>query len=50
MNKNKLQLEQIDRKLKAFDAATKVTPPPTGWLKAIRLSLGKNEMPKTLWD
>lgn len=40
MNKNKLQLEQLDRKLKVFDAATIVTPPPTGWLKAIRLSLG----------
>lgn len=40
MNKKKLQLEQLDRKLKGFEDATKVTPPPTGWLKAIRVSLG----------
>lgn len=40
MNKKKLQLEQLARKLKEFEAATKVTPPPTGWLKAIRVSLG----------
>jgi predicted DNA-binding mobile mystery protein A len=40
MNKKKLQLEQLDRKLKGFHTASKVTPPPTGWLKAIRVSLG----------
>lgn len=40
MNKKKLQLEQLARKLKGFEDATKVTPPPTGWLKAIRVSLG----------
>lgn len=40
MNKKKLQLEQLDRKIKGFNTAVKVTPPPTGWLKAIRLSLG----------
>ena len=40
MNKRKLQLEQLDRKIKGFNKAVKVTPPPTGWLKAIRLSLG----------
>lgn len=40
MNKKRLQVEQLDRKLKHFAAATKVTPPPTGWVKAIRLSLG----------
>lgn len=40
MNKKKLQLEQLARKLKELEAATKVTPPPTGWLKAIRVSLG----------
>lgn len=40
MNKKKLQLEQLTRKLKGFEDATKVTPPPTGWLKAIRVSLG----------
>ena len=40
MNKKRLQLEQLDRKLKGFNAAAQVTPPPTGWLKAVRVSLG----------
>lgn len=40
MNKKKLQLEQLDRKIKGFSEATKVTPPGTGWVKAVRLSLG----------
>ncbi|AXP82985.1 Helix-turn-helix domain protein [Mariniflexile rhizosphaerae] len=40
MNKKKLQLEQLDRKLKGFTVAAQVTPPPTGWLKAVRVSLG----------
>ena len=40
MNKKKLQVDQLDRKLTGFEAAIKVTPPPTGWVKAIRLSLG----------
>ncbi len=40
MNKKKLQLEQLDRKIKGFSEATKVSPPATGWVKAVRLSLG----------
>lgn len=40
MNKKRLQLEQLDRKLKGFNIAAQVTPPPTGWLKAVRVSLG----------
>lgn len=40
MNKKRLQLEQLDRKLKGFNTAAQVTPPPTGWLKAVRVSLG----------
>jgi predicted DNA-binding mobile mystery protein A len=40
MDKRKLQIEQLDRKLKAFTSAQKVTMPPTGWLKAVRVSLG----------
>lgn len=40
MNKKKLQLEQLDRKLRGFNTAAQVTPPPTGWLKAVRVSLG----------
>lgn len=40
MNKKKLQLEQLDRKLRGFNTAAQVTPPPTGWLKVVRVSLG----------
>ncbi len=40
MNKRKLQLEQLDRKLRGFTTAASTTPPPTGWLKAVRTSLG----------
>ncbi|MDX1364861.1 mobile mystery protein A [Arenibacter latericius] len=40
MNKRKLQLDQLDRKFKGFATAAQVTPPPTGWLKAVRTSLG----------
>ena len=40
MNKRKLQLDQLDRKFKGFGTAAQVTPPPTGWLKAVRTSLG----------
>lgn len=40
MNKNNLLLEQLDRKLKSFSSAALVTPPPTGWIKAVRVSFG----------
>jgi len=40
MNKKKLQIEQLERKLRDFKTALQVVPPPTGWLKAIRVSLG----------
>lgn len=40
MNKNKLQLEQLDRKLNSFTKAATIVPPPTGWIKAVRVSLG----------
>ncbi len=40
MNHKKLQLEQLDRKLNGFSNAIQVTPPPSGWLKAVRTSLG----------
>jgi len=40
MNKKRLQLEQLERKLRGFATAAQVTPPPTGWLKAVRMSLG----------
>jgi predicted DNA-binding mobile mystery protein A len=40
MNKRKLQLEQLDRKLSGFYKASEVVPPPTGWLKSVRTTLG----------
>lgn len=40
MNKKKLQIEQLERKLSGFATARKVVAPPTGWLKAVRVSLG----------
>ena len=40
MNKKKLQIEQLERNLKGFTSAQKVPTPPTGWLKAVRVSLG----------
>lgn len=40
MNKRKLQFEQLERKLSGFYEVAKITSPPTGWVKAVRLSLG----------
>ena len=40
MNKKKLQLDQLDRKMKVYNSVQKVAMPPTGWLKAVRVSLG----------
>lgn len=40
MNKKKLQIEQLENKLSGFRTAQKVVKPPTGWLKAVRVSLG----------
>jgi len=40
MNKNKLQIEHLETKIRAFAPLTKVAIPPTGWIKAIRLALG----------
>ncbi|MDA0904652.1 MAG: mobile mystery protein A [Bacteroidetes bacterium] len=40
MNKKKLQLEQLEKKLRGFNSAQKVIVPPTGWLKAVRVALG----------
>lgn len=40
MNKKSLQIEQLESKLSGFNAAQKVVAPPTGWLKAVRVSLG----------
>jgi predicted DNA-binding mobile mystery protein A len=40
MNKKNLQIEQLEKKLSGFSTAQKVVAPPTGWLKAVRVSLG----------
>lgn len=40
MNKKKLQIQQLEHKLKGFNTAQKVVAPPTGWLKAVRVTLG----------
>lgn len=33
-------MQQIDAKMQAFLQLSKIVPPPTGWVKAIRTSLG----------
>ena len=35
-----LQFQQLSNKMLAFASLQKVTAPPTGWLKAVRLALG----------
>jgi predicted DNA-binding mobile mystery protein A len=40
MNKKKLQIDQLESKLEGFTSAKKVPKPPTGWIKAVRVSLG----------
>ncbi len=40
MKKNKLQIEQLESKIKVYTPITKIAVPPTGWLKAVRLALG----------
>ncbi|TXE07910.1 mobile mystery protein A [Gelidibacter salicanalis] len=40
MNKKRLQIEQLDRKLKGFREAVQVTQPTIGWLKTVRVSIG----------
>jgi predicted DNA-binding mobile mystery protein A len=40
MSKKRLQIEQLEYKLSGFKAAQEVIVPPTGWLKAVRVSLG----------
>jgi len=40
MNKNKLQIEQLESKIMVYAPIIKIAVPPTGWLKAVRLALG----------
>jgi len=40
LTKKRLQIEQLETKLSGFKTAQKVVAPPSGWLKAVRVSLG----------
>lgn len=40
MDKKKLQIEQLERRLSSFSALKDVSVPPMGWLKYVRISLG----------
>ena len=40
MDTKKLQIEQLERRIKFFAEAKKLPNPPTGWIKAVRLALG----------
>ena len=40
MNKNRLQIEQLDAKIKVYAPIINVAVPPTGWIKAVRMALG----------
>lgn len=39
-NKQRLLLDQMDRKMQSFASTSNVSSPPTGWIKAIRTALG----------
>lgn len=40
MKNKSLQLQQLDNKMSGFAKLKQVATPPTGWVKAIRISLG----------
>lgn len=40
MGKKSLQIQQLNTKMQAITSLQKLAPPPTGWLKAVRTSLG----------
>jgi len=40
MDKQKLQIDQLESKIKVYAPLVKIITPPTGWTRAIRLSLG----------
>lgn len=40
MDKNKLQIEQLESRIKLFSPTLQKINPPTGWVKTIRLALG----------
>ena len=40
MNTRKLQLEQLEQKIRAFKGVENSVPPSVGWIKTVRVSLG----------
>jgi len=40
MDSKKLQIEQLEKRIKLFSEAKKHPRPPTGWIKTTRLALG----------
>ncbi|MEX0610435.1 MAG: mobile mystery protein A [Balneolaceae bacterium] len=40
MNKKKIQIDQLESRVKRFSHARELPNPPTGWIRAIRLALG----------
>lgn len=40
MDKKKLQIEQLESRIKLLQPMLQVPNPPTGWIKAVRLALG----------
>lgn len=40
MNTKKLQIEQLESRIKLYSPTLQLPNPPTGWIKAIRLALG----------
>lgn len=40
MEKKSLQIEQLNSKMQVVAEIKKITPPPTGWIKAVRSALG----------
>ena len=40
MSKKSLQIQQLNNKLLGYASLQKVAPPPTGWIKAIRIAIG----------
>lgn len=40
MVNNSLQIQQLNTKMQVVAGLKKITPPPTGWIKAVRTALG----------
>ena len=40
MGKKSLQIQQLNSKMLVISSIKKITPPPTGWIKAVRTALG----------